>query len=186
MILLKLNSNHSNFFFINLFIFIYLFLAALGLRCWAWAFSSCGERGLLFVSVRGLLIVVASLFVDHGFQARAGFSSCGEWAQQLWYKGLVAPRHVGSSWTRDLTCVPCIGRWILNHCTTREAPQQLLKTFLDQQYFFQRGIFYPKQCLELPMHTIILGIVAFKFSIGHEPLMAHSLVQALFLGHCIQ
>ena len=35
--------------------------------------------------------------------------------------GLVAPRHVGSSWTRARTCVPCIGRRILNHCTTREA-----------------------------------------------------------------
>ena len=53
-----------NFFFINLF--MYLFLAALGLRCCAWAFSSCGERGLLFVAVRGLLIAVASLVAKHG------------------------------------------------------------------------------------------------------------------------
>ena len=30
--------------------------------------------------------------------------------------GLVAPWHVGSSRTRARTCVPCIGRWILNHC----------------------------------------------------------------------
>ncbi|KAJ8794192.1 hypothetical protein J1605_003338 [Eschrichtius robustus] len=36
--------------------------------------------------------------------------------------GLVAPRHVGSSRTRARTCVPCIGRWILNRCATREAP----------------------------------------------------------------
>ena len=35
--------------------------------------------------------------------------------------GLVAPRHVGTSRTRAWTCVPCIGRWILNHCATREA-----------------------------------------------------------------
>ena len=35
--------------------------------------------------------------------------------------GLVAPRHVGSSRTRDRTCVPCIARRILNHCTTREV-----------------------------------------------------------------
>ena len=28
--------------------------------------SSCGERGLLFVVVRGLLIAVASLVVVHG------------------------------------------------------------------------------------------------------------------------
>ena len=46
--------------------FIYLSLAALGLRCCARAFSSCGERGLLFVAVRGLLIVVASLVAEHG------------------------------------------------------------------------------------------------------------------------
>ena len=30
------------------------------------AFSSCGEWGLLFVVVRGLLIVVASLAAEHG------------------------------------------------------------------------------------------------------------------------
>ena len=37
------------------------FLAAPGLCCCMQAFSSCGERGLLFVAVRELLIVVASL-----------------------------------------------------------------------------------------------------------------------------
>ena len=47
-------------------LFIYLFLAALGLRCCVRAFSSCGERGLLFVVVRGLLIAVTSLVVEHG------------------------------------------------------------------------------------------------------------------------
>ena len=45
---------------------INLFLAALGLCCCARSFSSCGERGLLFVVVRGLLIVVASLVVELG------------------------------------------------------------------------------------------------------------------------
>ena len=30
------------------------------------AFSSCGERRLLFVAVRGLLIAVASLIAEHG------------------------------------------------------------------------------------------------------------------------
>ena len=51
------------------FLFIYLFnlfLAVLGLHCCARAFSGCGERGLLFVVVHGLLIVVASLVVEHG------------------------------------------------------------------------------------------------------------------------
>ena len=64
---------------------------------------------------------------------RVGFSTCSTWArqlwlagsrvqaQQLWCTGLVAPQHVGSSRTRARTLVPCIGRWILNHCATREV-----------------------------------------------------------------
>ena len=51
------------FFFL---IFIYLFMAVLGLLCCARAFSSCGEWGLFFVMVCRLLIVVASLVVEHG------------------------------------------------------------------------------------------------------------------------
>ena len=115
------------------FFFFYLFLAALGLHCCTWAFSSCGEQGLLFVQVRGLLIAVASLVAEHRLQAHrlqqlqhvgsvvVAHSSRAQ-AQQLWHMGLVAPRHVGSSWTRARTRVPCIGRRILNHCTTREVP----------------------------------------------------------------
>ena len=71
-------------FFINLFI---LFLAALGLPCCTRAFSSCGERGLLFVAVRGLLIAVASLCCGAqalGTQASVVVArrlrSCGSWA----------------------------------------------------------------------------------------------------------
>ena len=41
-------------------------ISVLGLRFCARAFSSCGERGLLLVAVRGLLIVVASLVAEHG------------------------------------------------------------------------------------------------------------------------
>ena len=51
------------FFFFKL---IYLFLAVLGLHCCSQTFSSCDERGLLFVVVRGLLIAVASLVAEHG------------------------------------------------------------------------------------------------------------------------
>ena len=54
------------FNFLKVHLFIYLFLTGLGLRCCARAFSSCGERGLLFVAVHGLLIAVASLVVEHG------------------------------------------------------------------------------------------------------------------------
>ena len=45
--------------------------------------------------------------------------------------GLVAPRNVGSSQIRARTRVPCIGRQILNHCATREAPS-VFKTNLLQ------------------------------------------------------
>ena len=50
-------------FFFNLF---NLFLVALGLHCCVWAFSNFGEQGLLFVAVRRLLFVVASLVAEHG------------------------------------------------------------------------------------------------------------------------
>ena len=109
-------------------IFFKKFLSALGLLCCAQAFSSCGKRGLLFVVVRGLLTVVASLVAGHGLQVRrlqqlwrAGFSSCVTRPQQLWLMGLVAPRHVGSSGTRARTRVLCIGRRTLNHCATGEV-----------------------------------------------------------------
>ena len=54
-------------------------MAVLGRHCCARAFSSCGERGLLFVAVRGLLIAVASLLWSTGSR-HAGFSSCGSQA----------------------------------------------------------------------------------------------------------
>ena len=71
--------------FYSYYLFIYL-LAALGLRCCEQAFSSCGERGLLFVGVCGLLIIVASLLRSTGSR-HAGCSSCGTWAQELWLAG---------------------------------------------------------------------------------------------------
>ena len=55
----------------------------------------------------------ASVVVAHGL------SSCGARAQLL-------HGHVGSSRTRAQTRVPCIGRRILNHCATREAPINVL------------------------------------------------------------
>ena len=51
---------------LTLFFSFNLFLAVLGLRSRMQAFSSCSERGLLFVAVRGLLIAVASLVAEHG------------------------------------------------------------------------------------------------------------------------
>ena len=116
------------FFFFTLF--IYLILAALSLRCWA--FSSSAQLQCGGFSLRWLLLLRSM------GSRRAGFSSCGARAsvvvahglQQLWRMGLFAPWHVGSSWTRDRTRVPCIGRRILNHCATREVPLLFLWLFL--------------------------------------------------------
>ena len=93
-------------------------MAALGLCFCARAFSSCGERGPLFIAVRGPLTIAASLVAEHRLQTR-------RLSVAVWLTGLVAPRHVGSSQTRARTRVACIGRQILNHCATREAPYGL-------------------------------------------------------------
>ena len=54
------------FTFYKFIYLIYLFLAALGLCCCVRAFSSCGERGPLFIALHRLLIAVASLAAEHG------------------------------------------------------------------------------------------------------------------------
>ena len=115
----------------------FFFSVALGLYCWAWSFSSCCEWGLLFVAVHGFLTAVASLVVEHrllGAQASAvaatglvtGAQRLLAVAQEVQSTGSVALQHVGSSWTRDWTHVPCIGRQILIHCTPREVPRLCL------------------------------------------------------------
>ena len=65
---------------------MFLFLAVLDRRCCAPAFYSCGEQGLLFIAVRGLLTAVASRCGARALGTQAsvvvarGLSSCGLWA----------------------------------------------------------------------------------------------------------
>ena len=75
-------QTYSPFYFFNFFFnkFIYLFLAVLGLCFCAQTFSSCCERGPLFVAVHGLLTVVAPPLWSRGSRG-TGYSSCGTWAQ---------------------------------------------------------------------------------------------------------
>ena len=97
----------------HLLIFIYLFLlfsAVLGLHCWARAFSGCSEQGALFVAVASLLCSVDSR--PTGFSRVLLAWSVG--SAVVCSCGLVIPRHVGSSWTWDWICVPCISRRTLN------------------------------------------------------------------------
>ena len=60
-------NNFPSFFFFFFFYKFYLFYFWL---CWVLVaahglFSGCGERGLLFVAVCGLLVVVTSLVMEH-------------------------------------------------------------------------------------------------------------------------
>ena len=64
------------FFLINYLYFIFFFLAVLGLHFCARAFSSCGERGPLFIAVHGPLTIAASPVAEHRLQTRR-LSSCG-------------------------------------------------------------------------------------------------------------
>ena len=125
-----------SFFFFNKFIYFILFI------------FGCVGSSLLHVDILQLWRVGATLHCSARASHCSGFSCCGArapgtrasvvvarglqqlWlvgsraeAQQLWCTGLVAPRHVGSSRTRARTVSPCIGRRILNHCATREAPK---------------------------------------------------------------
>ena len=54
----------------------------LGLRFCARALSSCGERGPLFIVVRGPLTIAASLVAEHKLQTHR-LSNCGSRAQLL-------------------------------------------------------------------------------------------------------
>ena len=57
-------------------------MAVLGLRFCMRAFSSCGERGPLFIAVRRPLVIVASLVAERRLQTRR-LSNCGSRAQLL-------------------------------------------------------------------------------------------------------
>ena len=110
-------------FFLN---FIYFHLRL----CWVFV-AACGlslvavSRGHSLVVVHGLLTEVASLTAEHRGQSvwlgSGGSQALGlTQARELRCTGLVALWHVESSRTRDQSCVPCTGRQILNHWTTRE------------------------------------------------------------------
>ena len=124
----------SNFWPICLFFlnnFIYLFLAALGLHCFVWAFLSCGEQGLLFITVCGL-IAVGSLVVEHrlwvwGLQWLQHLGlvvvMCGPWSSG----SVVVANGLNSSSACRIfldqysSWCPLYWQWILIHCATREV-----------------------------------------------------------------
>ena len=114
-------------------------MAVLGLRCYVRASYGCGEQGTTLGCSAwashwcGLSCGAQALYT--GFSSwPLGLSSCGSLAQWLWSMGLTVPLRVVSSWIRDQTCVPCVGRWILYLWTTREVLADVfLSLWLSQQ-----------------------------------------------------
>ena len=106
---------------------------------------SCCYVGFSLHVVYGILIAVAFLVVGHGLQGVTASvvvtPISRAQAQQPWHTGLIAPKHVGSSWTRNRTCVSCISRWILCHGGTKETQLGLiLPPFCDQHLWCHYGI----------------------------------------------
>ena len=62
--------------YVCMYVFMYLYIAVLGLRFCARAFSSCGKWWPLFITVRGPLLIAASLAAEHRLQTRR-LSNCG-------------------------------------------------------------------------------------------------------------
>ena len=73
---------------------------------------------MFFVSCFGC---AASLLLCKVFLLLQSTHSRAHRLQYLWHTSLVALWNVKSSWTRDQTCVPCIGTWILSHWSIREV-----------------------------------------------------------------
>ena len=92
-----------------------------------WAFSLVAMSGSCS-SLQGTGFSLCGFFC---YRAQApGVRASAAVAHGLWSTGSMvvmhrlscfSSRHVGSSWTRDRTSVPCISRQILNHWPTREA-----------------------------------------------------------------
>ena len=97
----------SSFYFIYFWL-CWVFLAVGGLSLFA------GSRGYSLIVGTQFLIAVASFCCGVWAPGHVGFSSFDP--------GLVALRHVESSWTRDRTHVPSTLRQTANHWTTREVP----------------------------------------------------------------
>ena len=97
-------------------------MAALGLRFCARAFSSCGKRGPLFITVCGPLTIAASLVVEHRLQMRR-LSSCGSRAQLLlgmWdlhRPGLEPTSHALADRLSTTAPPGKPNPWFLIHCT---------------------------------------------------------------------
>ena len=111
----------------NFFIKCFAFLPVLGFCCCrgsslvaaSGGYSGCSMRGSSGCYVQVSLVAERRL---QGTQASVVLApSSRAQAYRLWCLSLVAPQHVGSSWTRGGTRVSFLGRWILYHWANRKA-----------------------------------------------------------------
>ena len=110
----------KSFFCVYISFFSLLFLASLGLPCCPQTFFSCwGGRGAGWLS--GFHVPASHCGGCHCETQTLGCKS------SLVAYGLSCSSHVGTSQTRNQTCVLCTGRWMLNHWGTREV---LFKLFI--------------------------------------------------------
>ena len=102
---------------------------------WTWLEWLSSSRSRVLVAVCGLSLAVAGM--GSALLPCASISlwrhllrstNSGVWVQQLWCKGLAAPQHVASSWTRDRTHISRTGGPILYYWTTR--PVSVVNNFL--------------------------------------------------------
>ena len=118
-------------------------------------FSLVVARGSYPLVVEHRLLTAVTPRCGAGFPGCGGFSSCLggfsscvsqasviagplEQPQELCRVGGVAPRHVGSSWTRDWRArISCSGRPILDHSATRAAPLDGISVLLAFILFFR-------------------------------------------------
>ena len=75
---------------------------------------------------------------------------------------LVASQHLGAFWIRDQTCVPRLGRQILNHWTTREF-QNMKDNILFFFFFFNIFNIFYLYLIFVSLINMCLSVFLFKF-----------------------
>ena len=101
------------------------------------------------LQLRSRLTVAAPLAAEHRLQGMWALVAAAPWLNRVLTHPDSIPQHVGSSQTRDQTCVPCTGRCILNHWTTREVTDSYYK--LESLKVGARYVFFfdfPSTCIK--------------------------------------
>ena len=122
----------------------------------AQAFSSCSDRGLLLVVVHRLLIAVASLLQSTG--SRVQTSVVAVMGSVVVVHGLACPVACGIFPDQESNLCPLHCKWILNHWTAREVPEQsfLISNILT----FCVRIIVVRDC---PIHCRMLRSNVYKY-----------------------